>query len=84
MNNFNKNSIKYFIYILSCGKNLPYLPREIREIIWDKYFTYPIINCMICNKILLNFNVYILDSNYIESNDEDICWPCNYNQDIMF
>lgn len=88
INNINKESIKYFIYIISLNKELPYIPREIREIIWKKYFTEPYISCIICNQVILNFNINILESINTEttymSNGAITCWPCRYAEDIMF
>lgn len=43
---------KYFIYHLSLGKyNIPYLPIELRILIWDKIFPKPYIVCNLYNQI---------------------------------
>ena len=88
MNNFNKASIIYLMYILSLNKELPYIPLEIREIIWEKYFTVPYISCIVCNQVMLNFDINILDCINTESifmnNGAITCWPCKYVEDIMF
>ena len=88
MNNFDRTSITYFMYILSLNKEIPYIPREVREIIWEKYFTVPYMSCIICNQVMLNFNINILDSINTETtfmnNGVVTCWPCKYAEDIMF
>ena len=88
MNSIDRNSITYFMYIISLNKELPYIPREVREIIWDKYFTLPNISCMVCNQILINFNINILETinteNTYMNNGAVMCWPCKYAEDIMF
>jgi hypothetical protein len=56
---YNSSGIKYFMYITSLNNEL-YLPIEIRRIIWDKCHLLKIIQCFICNKVLINFNVNIL------------------------
>ncbi len=66
---FNYAGIKYFIYITSLNNKL-YLPIDIRKIIWEEYHLLKIIKCLICNKVLINFNVNILhkdDENSIEN-----------------
>lgn len=56
---FNYSGIKYFIYITSLNNQL-YLPLDIRKIIWEEYHLIKIIKCLICNKVLIDFNVNIL------------------------
>lgn len=84
----NKDSIKYLMYIISQGKELPYLPREIREIIWDKYYSPLTLQCNICQKVIVNFNITVLESLTSEitfgNNSMTTCWPCKYAEDIMF
>jgi len=66
---FNYSGIKYFIYITSLNNQL-YLPLDIRKIIWEEYHLLKIIKCLICNKVLIDFNVNILykdDENSIEN-----------------
>ena len=65
----NNSGIKYFIYITSLNNNL-YLPLEIRKIIWEECHLLRIIQCWICNKVLINFNMNILnkdDENSIQN-----------------
>lgn len=59
---YNRAGIVYFMYITSLNNEL-YLPVEIRKIIWEEYHFLQIIQCCICNKVLINFNVNILDCN---------------------
>ena len=56
-----KKSIKYFIDIICIKEKtkLPYLPQEIRELIWDKFFTVSYISCNICNEVILDVNINI-------------------------
>jgi hypothetical protein len=66
---FNYSGIKYFMYITSLNNQL-YLPLDIRKIIWEEYHLLKIIKCLICNKVLINFNVNVLhkdDENSIEN-----------------
>ena len=62
---YNYNAIKYFIYITSLDNNL-YLPIEVRKIIWDYCHILYTIQCNICNKVLVNFNI-----NMEHHNDEN-------------
>ena len=65
----NYSGIKYFMYITSLNNKL-YLPFDIRKIIWEEYHLLKIIKCLICNKVLIDFNVNILykdDENSIEN-----------------
>lgn len=66
---YNLSSIKYFIHSISFNNNL-YLPIEIRKIIWEKYHIVKFIECWICNKVLVNFNINILD-NYEENSQQN-------------
>jgi len=62
MSYLNKNTIKYFINLLTITSNnnkLPYFPREIREIIWEKFFTVNYISCNICNQVIIDFSINI-------------------------
>ena len=61
---FNYAGIKYFIYITSLNNKL-YLPIDIRKIIWEEYHLLKIIKCLICNKVLINFNVNISSSVFL-------------------
>ena len=57
---YNKNGLKYFMYNTTIN-NTSYmeLPIEIRQYIWDKSHIYPVIQCYICDKVLINFNISI-------------------------
>ena len=66
---YNNSGIKYFMYITSLNNNL-YLSAEIRKIIWEGCNLFKIIQCWICNKVLINFNVNVLhkdDENSIQN-----------------
>jgi hypothetical protein len=56
---YNSAGIKYFIHSTSFNNNL-YLPVEVRKIIWEYTHVLQIIQCYICNKVLINFNINIL------------------------
>ena len=66
---YSKNGLKYFIFHTTINKFNKYLelPLEIRELIWDKAHTYAYIQCYICDKILINFNVAINNTNHNEN-----------------
>lgn len=65
---YNKNGLKYFIYNTTINNNkYMELPLEIREIIWDKAHIYPIIQCYICDKVLINFSIAINNTNHNEN-----------------
>ena len=63
---YNNTGIKYFMYITSLNNKL-YLPIEIRKIIWEECHLLKIIQCWICNNILINFNVNILHTDHENS-----------------
>lgn len=55
---YNQNGLKYFIYNIT--KNNKYyleIPLEIRMLIWKYAHCYPYIQCYICDKILINFEI---------------------------
>ena len=87
--NINYNGIYYFIKIVSIGKDISYLPIEIRKIIWNKYFSSLII-CVFCKKVVVNFECFILDKNINENENFSIingtaqCWNCKIMEEIMF
>lgn len=65
---YNKNGLKHFMYYTTINNNkYMELPIEVREIIWNQSHVYPVIQCYICNKILINFNVAINNSNHNEN-----------------
>ena len=84
----DRNGIIYFMKIISNDKEIPYIPLEIREIIWYKCYTFPYISCNICNKVLLNFNIFILENvnteNFSIINGIANCWDCRYMNEIMY
>lgn len=53
----NNEEIKYFIYLISNNKIIPYIDTDIRKIIWN-YLTTPHIILNI-NNIQLRLNIYI-------------------------
>lgn len=87
MTYLNKNSIKYFLNLLTVDNELPFLPREIREIIWEKYFTVNYISCNICNQIIIhlpiNINESINTESIVMSNGNLNCQNCKYMDDIF-
>ena len=55
--NIEIDGIKYFIYLISRGKELPYIDTDIRKIIWD-YAVQPLF--VLCNiNEDLNVRLYI-------------------------
>uniref|UniRef100_A0A6C0AYP5 Uncharacterized protein n=1 Tax=viral metagenome TaxID=1070528 RepID=A0A6C0AYP5_9ZZZZ len=53
----NNEGIKYFIYLISNNKIIPYIDTDIRKIIWNFLTTsYIILNV---NNIQLKLNIYI-------------------------
>ncbi len=54
----NINGLKYFIGLCTINRGLPYLPIEIREIIWNMSEKIPHIICCICNNVQLRLNIY--------------------------
>jgi len=65
---YNKNGLKYFVYNTTIN-NSSYmeLPIEIRQYIWDKSHIYPVIQCYVCDKVLINFNIAINNTNHNEN-----------------
>ena len=61
---YNKNGLKHFMYYTT-NNYFSYmeLPIELRIIIWDLAHIYPIIECFICDKVLINFQNKINNSN---------------------
>ena len=53
----NNEGIRYFIYLISNNKIIPYIDTDIRKIIWNFLTTsYIILNV---NNIQLKLNIYI-------------------------
>ena len=66
---YNSSGIKYFMHITTINNKL-YLPVEIRQIIWEQCHILKIIQCWICDKVLINFDINILhidDENSLEN-----------------
>lgn len=89
MSSYNLAGLKYFMYITSkCTESLqnsqslpslPYLPIEIRKIIWDQYHTIFKINCYICDTLLINLRILAepySGENYSIINGIARCYKC--------
>ena len=83
MSSYNLAGLKYFMYITSkCTEslqNLPYLPIEIRKIIWEQYHTIFKINCYICDTLLINLRILAepySGENYSIINGVGKCYKC--------
>ena len=66
---YYRSGIIYFMNIATINNSF-YLPIEIRKLIWDKCHILETIECWICNKVLINFNINILnkdDENSIDN-----------------
>jgi len=81
--NYNINGIKYFMYICTKYRDNKYymfLPEEIKFIIWDYIHFKPYIQCVICNKILLNIKIDIRENfnteTFIQNNGIIRCINC--------
>ncbi len=42
---------KYFNYLITLGKDLPYFPLEIRKKIFN--YIYYNVNCLVCNEVII-------------------------------
>ena len=77
---YNKQGLIYFMNIISLNSSNYYLPKEIRIIIWDFAHIVDMIQCYICNKILINFNMKVHEllniENYIIYNGYARCNNC--------
>tara|TARA_A100001015_G_scaffold234763_1_gene266354 strand:+ start:4229 stop:4477 length:249 start_codon:yes stop_codon:yes gene_type:complete len=80
---YDKEGLKYFMFL--CSKNIDnkyymILPEEIKFLIWNIIHFKPFIQCVICNKILLNIIIDIRDEynteNFIQHNGEIRCVDC--------
>ena len=80
MNSYNLAGLKYFMYITSkCTGSLPYLPIEMRKIIWEQYHTIFKINCYVCDTLLINLRVLAepySGENYSIINGVARCYKC--------
>lgn len=79
----NKKGLKYFMYL--CSKNIDnkyylILPEDIKIYIWNISHLKPFIQCFICNKVLLPFQIDIrenFESEYfIQQNNLVKCINC--------
>ena len=80
---YDKEGLKYFMFL--CSKNIDnkyymILPEEIKFLIWNIIHFKPFIQCVICNKILLDIIIDIRDEynteNFIQHNGEIRCVDC--------
>ena len=58
---YNKKGLIYFMNIITINNQKKYLelPIELRKIIWNFLHVYSYINCYICDKLLINFEIRI-------------------------
>jgi len=55
---YNNDGLKYFIYNTTISnKYYLELSEDIRKLIWKYAHNYPFIQCYICDKILINFEI---------------------------
>lgn len=55
---YNIEGLKYFIYNITINKNkVLELPEGIRQFIWKFSHNYPFIQCYICDKVLITFEI---------------------------
>ena len=61
---YNSNGLKYFIYNITINNSKYYLemPGDIRRLIWNHAHDYPFIQCYICDKVLINFEINIFNN----------------------
>ena len=64
---YNRQGLIYFMSIMSLYSSNYYLPKEIRILIWDYAHIVQIIQCHICNRVLINFNINFSTLNNIEN-----------------
>lgn len=80
---YNINGIKYFMQLCTNYRDNKYymlLPEEIKILIWDIIHFKPYIQCVICNKILLNIKIDIRENfnteTFIQNNGIIRCINC--------
>ena len=85
---YNIDGLKYFIYNTTLNNNNNYnnnkyyleLPEDIRKLIWKYAHDYPFIQCYICDKILINFEINTFNNVYTENfsivNGINKCYSC--------
>lgn len=55
---YNINGLKYFIYNVTKNNNCKLeLPEDIRKLIWNFAHLYSYLQCYICDKILITFQI---------------------------
>lgn len=67
---YNKDGLKFFIYNITNNKNnTKYLelPLDIRKLIWKYAHNYPYIQCYVCDKILINFEINVFNNLHTEN-----------------
>ena len=66
----------YFLYLITNGKEIPYLPIEVRKRVIE-YLTFKL-SCLCCNEIILSFNPIIIaySDGYSIINGNCICKYC--------
>ena len=55
----NVDGFKYFIYLSTIGRDICYLPQEIREIIWEFYEKKAYMICNLNNNIEIKLSINI-------------------------
>ncbi len=60
---YNFYGLKYFIYNIT-KNNIKYLelPEDVRKLIWKFAHTNPLLKCYICDNVLINLEINILDN----------------------
>ena len=59
---FYRNGIIYFVNMCS-SNNKMYLPKDILNKIFNYYHDINKLTCIICEKVLIDFNINILNNN---------------------
>ena len=60
---YNIMGLKYFIYNITINNKKYFeMPEDIRKLIWEFAHSYPFIQCYICDKVLINFEINILNN----------------------
>lgn len=66
----------YFTYVVTLGRDLPYLPTEVRKKILQKILYT--INCLSCNEIIVSFKPMVIayTDEYSFLSEHGICSLC--------
>ena len=60
---YNIDGLKYFMHNSTINnKNYLEMPEDIRRLIWKYAHNYPFIQCYICDKVLINFEINIFNN----------------------